>query len=200
MAARFVFACLALASPAHCVGSMQTTTFLTMVCSALLGSACLEHTLDDVTAPSPVPDAGVPTDPTEPSLGNFVRWQNCMTIEDFRSANMVKEWTKLYAENEQYCATCHENGGDGHIVTPIEDKFFTTLKTNKYYALQYFTYNAVTETFTVTENRVAMTGVSTGADPHRQHPRFDPTEALAASKLFAALTQAKYTVAKGNCR
>jgi hypothetical protein len=179
---------------------MQTTPFLTMLCSALLNSACLEHTLDDVTPPTPsTPDATTPMDPKVPSLGNFQRWQQCMNLDDFRTAKMVSAWNDLYAQNEQLCVTCHENGGDGHIVTPNEAKFFDTLTENKYYALQYFTYNAVTETFTVTENKVAMTGVATGIDPHRHHPRFNASEGLAASAEFAAMTQSRYNAANGNC-
>jgi hypothetical protein len=59
-------------------------------------------------------------------------------------------------------------------------------------------YNGVGD-FLVKENVVAMTGVSTAQDPHREHPRFNPSQGLAASKLFAALTMARYTTAAGDC-
>lgn len=180
---------------------MQTTTFLTMLCSALLTSACVDHTLDDMTPtlPStPEPDPGPSPDPTVPDDDNFVRWMKCMTLADFREAEMVKEWNKTRAENETLCEACHENGAEGFILTKREQKFFDVIKTNKYYALQYFAYSPLSA-FDVQENQIAMNGVSQGFDPHREHPRFNPIQGLAASSYFASLTQARFVASGGNC-
>lgn len=178
----------------------MSLSFPLLVCSTLLTS-CMSNTADDVIA-GDKPDAGglpdAKEEPTKPTLGNFVRWQNCMTIDDFRTANMVSGWVDLYAEKEQTCEKCHENGAEGFIATPNEQKFFDTLKKDKLYALEYFTYSGIGE-FLVKENVIAMTGVSTSQDPHREHPRFDPSQGLAASRLYAALTMARYTTAKGDC-
>lgn len=170
-----------------------------LLCSALLTS-CISP-LPDVTTPdgSTAPDAEKPTDPKTPSVGNFERWMKCMDLSDFRTAGMVNAWNETRATGDQTCETCHENGAEGFIVTPNEQKFFDVIHENKYYALQYFTYSAVTTPFAVTENRIAMTGVSQGIDPHRQHPRFNASAGLAASRDFAALTQARYDAAAGNC-
>ena len=178
----------------------KSLSFLLLVCSTLLTS-CMSNTADDVIV-GDKPDAGSLPDakeePTKPTLGNFVRWQNCMNIDDFRTANMVGEWNEIYATGEQTCEKCHENGAEGFIVTPNEQKFFDTIKKNKLYALEFFTYSGIGE-FLVKENVIAMTGVSTGQDPHREHPRFNASAGLAASKLFAALTMARYTTANGDC-
>jgi hypothetical protein len=75
---------------------------------------------------------------------------------------------------------------------------FDTLKSQKYYALEYFTYSSV-GAFKVTENVVTMTGVSKGQDPHREHPRFEPESGLISSAKMAQLTQARYDASAGNC-
>lgn len=184
--------------------TVKAISFSAVVCSALL-TACFEHTLDDVTTPpgSPAtPDAApstTPTNPSTPSQSNFERWMKCMDLSDFRTAGMVNAWNETIAEGEQTCETCHENGAEGFIVTPNEQKFFDTLKQHKLYALEYFTYDALAAQFVVVENAVAMTGVATGQDPHRHHPRFAPQQGLAASRAFAQLTQARYDAAAGNC-
>jgi len=177
----------------------MSLSFLALVCSTLLTS-CLSNTADDVTI-GDNPDGSTPDvkeEPTKPTLGNFVRWQNCMTLDDFRTADMVNGWNGVYASNNQTCEKCHENGADGFIVTPNEQKFFDTIKKNKLYALEYFTYNGV-GTFEVKENVIAMTGVSTSQDPHREHPRFNASGALLNSKQFAQLTMARYMAANGDC-
>ena len=186
-------------------------SFSSALCISLL-TACGTNTVDDITfSPdaSAAPDAK--EDPAKPTVNNYERWLGCMTIDDFRTAGMVNEWNETYSYQNTagddpndptdgtQCVTCHENGAEGFIVTPNEQKFFDTIKKNRYYALEYFTFSPLVTPFEVTENRIAMTGVSTGQDPHREHPRFNPSEGLAASKLFAALTQAKYNVAGGNC-
>jgi len=160
----------------------------------------MSNTADDVTIEEGSPDAGptIPDVPTKPTLGNFVRWQKCMTIDNFRTAGMVNGWNEVYAERDQTCEKCHENGADGFIVTPNEQKFFDTIKNDKLYALEFFTYSGL-GTFNVTENVVAMTGVSTSQDPHREHPRFNASGALLTSKAFAQLTMARYTAANGDC-
>ena len=187
-------------------------SFSSALCISLL-TACGSNTLDDVEVR---PDAGTQTetkqeDPAKPTTNNYERWMKCMTIDDFRTAGMINAWNETYSfqntagddpndpTDGTTCETCHENGAEGFIVTPNEQKFFDTIKKNRYYALEYFTFSPLVTPFEVTENRITMTGVSGGLDPHREHPRFNPSAGLAASKLFAALTQAKYTVAKGEC-
>lgn len=191
---------------------MRTANVLSALCISLL-TACVANTVDDVTFS---PDAGqAPVDRTEdpakPTTNNYQRWMECMTLEDFRTAGMVNAWNETYSYQNMAgdtpddqtegttCEKCHENGAEGFIATPNEAKFFDTIRKDRYYALEYFTFSPLVAPFEVTENRVAMTGVSTGQDPHRHHPRFNPSAGLAASKLFAALTQAKYNVAGGNC-
>jgi hypothetical protein len=146
-----------------------------------------------------VADATTTTDGTTTPNDEFARWMKCMTLSDFRAAKMTAEWNKLLATGNTECRTCHENGGEGFIVSANEQKFFGVVSTNRYYALQFFTYEAFAATFDVTSNDIAMNGVSTGQDPHREHPRFNPTLGLAASRDFADRTQARYDAAAGNC-
>jgi hypothetical protein len=189
----------------------KALSFSSALCISLL-TACGTNTVDDIAfAPDAAPMPQPKEDPAKPTTNNYERWMKCMTIEDFRTAGMVNEWNETYSYQNMTgdtpedttegttCEKCHENGSEGFIVTPNEQKFFDTIKTDRYYALEYFTFSPLVTPFEVTENRIAMAGVSTGQDPHREHPRFNPSAGLAASKLFAALTQAKYNVAKGDC-
>lgn len=119
-----------------------------------------------------------------------------MTLTDFQTANMKVAWNSLRTENDERCDACHNNGGDGFIVTENEQMFFTVMQTNRNYALQFFT-PQLGEPFEVVENRLAMLGVSMGQDPHREHPVFDPYDGIEASAELATLTQARYDA--GGC-
>ena len=171
-----------------------------LVCIALLGG-CTGTMTEGGTNGSP--DAGGTTTPNpdgstpQPTvLAKFNDWMKCMTLSDFRTANMTGAWNGLITENDERCDACHENGSEGFIVTPNEQKFFDVLHTNQYYALLFFT-PKITDRFVVVENRPAMLGVSQGQDPHREHPVFDPYEGIEASARFVALTQAKFDA--GQC-
>jgi hypothetical protein len=138
----------------------------------------------------PTPDK--PPPPVTPQEKSFEQWMSCMTIENYRSARMGIEWNNIESENNTECENCHENGAEGFIATRNESKMFNVIKTNRYYALQYFTYDATKVPVVVVANEVAMTGVANAQDPHREHPMFDPGEGLAASRTFAALTQQRF--------
>jgi hypothetical protein len=181
------------------VPAPRALSFSLAVCSALLTS-CGTNTLDDVVVTAPdAKSEPVKEDPAKPTIGNFERWMKCMKLSDFRTAGMVNAWNEIVATGNTYCVNCHENGADGFIVTPNEQKFFDAISKDKLYALEYFTYSALEMPFTVSENQIAMTGVSTSLDPHREHPRFNPAAGLAASRQFAMLTQAGYNAAAGDC-
>jgi hypothetical protein len=141
-------------------------------------------------------DAGQPT----PTLNNFARWMKCMTLADFQAANMTSAWNNIRAENNTRCAACHETGGEGFVVSLSDQRFFDVVSKEKFYALQFFTFDQMITPFKVVANELAMTAVSTGQDPHREHPRFNPAGGLAASRDFAARTQARFDAAAGNCQ
>jgi hypothetical protein len=190
----------------------KALSFSTALCISLL-TACGTNTVDDVditpdgsTMPEPTKE-----DPAKPTTNNYERWMKCMKLDDFRTAGMVNAWNETYSFQNTTgddpedptdgtpCVTCHENGAEGFIVTPNEQKFFDTIRKNRYYALEYFTFAPLVTPFVVAENKIAMTGVSTGQDPHREHPRFNPNAGLAASREFAMLTQLRYNAASGDC-
>ena len=123
----------------------------------------------------------------------------CMTVTDFRASTMPTAWNNIVAENNTRCRNCHETGAEGFIVSGIEQHFFDVISTNKFYALQFFTYSTTETPFKVVANQAAMTGVSQGIDPHREHPRFDPAQGIAASTAFATRVQARYDANAGTC-
>src|SRR5690606_24253133 len=45
-------------------------------------------------------------------------WSSCLTVEDFRSANMDTAWPQIPAQGNA-CRTCHASGGFGFIVSDV---------------------------------------------------------------------------------
>jgi hypothetical protein len=138
--------------------------------------------------------SNTPTAPTDPTVNqespsqatNRVRaeWSACMDYADFTQANMANRWGNLTANNNQRCSACHATGGEGFIATPQSQFFFDVISQNKYYMLQYFTVDLSDLTrgpdgklinAQMKINYLAFEGVARGQDPHREHPRFNPT-------------------------
>ena len=186
---------------------MRSSSFLKnslFVCIALLSANACTGTMDstpggpDGSNTTTLPDTGPTTDGPIGVGDNYVRWMKCMRLSDFQAANMTTAWNNIRAQNNTRCSTCHETGGEGFIVSQSESRFYEVVSTNKYYALMFFAIKALAP-FKVDANDITMLGVSQGQDPHREHPRFDPTPGLAASRDFAARTQARFEANSGNC-
>lgn len=156
---------------------------LSILTAALTGAACVT---DEVTPDDPVSEPTPPTDPVddpddplhpetlaEASQRVLDQWMRCMTLEDFRASNMVA-WGSMQA-NGGTCDTCHVTGGAGFIASRNEQPFFTTLVSNKYYTLQYFTIDLTlgAERAKVVINTTSLANVGSGAAPHTEHPRFN---------------------------
>jgi hypothetical protein len=135
-------------------------------------------------------------------------WSACMNITDFNTAQMSQAWGNMNA-NGSKCADCHATGGFGMIVTGVSETaagggppgLFTTLDTNKYYMIQYFTVDlsggpAMAK---VIINTTSFDGVSKGLAPHAEHPRFNATNnpGMTALQQFYDLTMTKVTA--GGC-
>lgn len=112
---------------------------------------------------------------TERVLSAF---NGCMQLTDFQAANMANAWGNLTAQNNQQCKRCHVNGGEGYIATTDAPFMFETLNTRKYQFLQYFTVDLTMGAMAakVKINTASFMGVALGQDPHREHPRFNPTQ------------------------
>jgi|GEM_PF-1753054 len=134
-------------------------------------------------------------------------WSACMNIDDFKTANMAGAWGQMNA-NGSACKDCHATGGYGMIVTGISETtpngppgLYTTIATNKYYTIQYFTVDLSggPAAAKVVINHTSFDGVSKGIAPHAEHPRFDSTNnpGMTALQKFYDLTMAKVTA--GGC-
>lgn len=136
------------------------------------------------------------------------QWSACMNITDFNTAQMSQAWGNMAANNSK-CADCHATGGYGMIVTGVAETaaaggppgLFTTIDTNKYYMIQYFTVDLSggAAAAKVIINHTSFDGVSKGVAPHAEHPRFDATNnpGMTALQKFYDLTMTK--VQAGNC-
>jgi hypothetical protein len=127
---------------------------------------------------------------TERVLSAFA---GCMQYTDFQAANMAQSWGGLDAQNNTECDNCHNSGGEGFMASRQSQFMYDVVSTKKYYFLQYFTVNltAGAAAAKVELNRSSFLGVSNAQDPHREHPRFDPTDGNAASLLFYNATMTR---------
>jgi hypothetical protein len=124
-----------------------------------------------------------PTGPTMPGQETLSQatervlsaFAGCMQFTDFQTANMAQGWGGMTAQNNTECDNCHNSGGEGFIASRQAQFFYDVVSTKKYYFLQYMTVDLTggAAAAKVVMNRASFIGVSSGLDPHREHPRFD---------------------------
>lgn len=142
-------------------------------------------------------------------------WSACMNITDFNTANMATAWGQMQTNGGSRCESCHVTGGYGMIVTQIAETtptggpgLFTTIATNKYYMIPYFTVDLTKPSVGPTGagkmgqviiNTTSFEGVARQQPPHTEHPTFNPdtNQGMTALKQFYDLTMAKVTA--GGC-
>ncbi len=105
------------------------------------------------------------------------KFAGCMSLTNFNAANMANAWGNLTAQNNQQCRDCHNNGGEGFTASDQASIMFPAISTRKMHFLQYFTVDLTkgAAEAKVIINQVSFRGVALGQDPHREHPRFNPT-------------------------
>jgi hypothetical protein len=116
--------------------------------------------------------------PAQATQRVLAAWSGCMAKTNFDAANMAGAWGNMTANNNQRCSNCHASGDGGFIATVDAQLFFDVVSSNKYYMLQYFTVKldlTNLQNSKVEINTKSFLGVSTGQDPHREHPRFNAT-------------------------
>lgn len=150
--------------------------------------------------PPAVPNPVIETlsEATERARTEFVA---CMTLADFQAANMATAWASTRALNNQECAHCHSTGDEGFIASPDSGGVFTALTTNPALLMMYFSVDltAGAAPAKMIINQHSQRGVAQGEDPHREHPRYNPT----SNQGMTALTQLYYATmarkAAGTC-
>ncbi len=127
-------------------------------------------------------------------------FSGCMDIADYTAAGMSTAWNNMTADGSA-CKTCHATGAYGMIVSGLAETapqggppgMFTTISTNKYFMVQWFTVDLATGTPKVVINQKSFEGVSKGLAPHAQHPRFNALNnpGMTALKKFYDATMQK---------
>ncbi|MDB4963903.1 MAG: hypothetical protein JWP01_3902 [Myxococcales bacterium] len=152
---------------------------------------------------------GQPMQPTTPGVETLSaatervlsEFAGCMSLTNFKTANMAQAWGNLNANNNQQCENCHATGGEGFIATQQEALFYNVVSTKKYFFLQYLTVDLTggAEMAKVIMNTVSFKGVSEGLDPHREHPRFNAAtnQGMTALKNFYDATMARKAIPAG---
>ncbi|MBA3393245.1 MAG: hypothetical protein H0T89_11395 [Deltaproteobacteria bacterium] len=109
---------------------------------------------------------------TERVLSAFA---GCMTIDNFKAANMAQAWGGLEAEGNTECDNCHNSGAEGFMASRQANFMYDVISTKKYYFLQYLTVDLTQgpAAAKVVVNKASFLGVSNAQDPHREHPRFN---------------------------
>lgn len=100
----------------------------------------------------------------------LARYRGCMTATDFDDANMAS-WATVQSQDTQYCSNCHANGAGGFIATGNVTAFYEALRARQDLFLQYITVDGGAGVANV--NYESFYRIGSGADPHREHPRFD---------------------------
>jgi len=150
--------------------------------------AWLDKEREERAIVDPPMDGGVALSPWDELSG-------CMTLADFVDAGFADAWGNMGAQNNQTCKTCHVNGSDGFMATPVSQPLFDAITQHTRYMALYFVPAGMPPVMTV--NTASMTGVSQGLVPHQQHPRFDPAPGFVASQ--AVLDAANQRKAAGTC-
>lgn len=127
-------------------------------------------------------------------------FSGCMDVADYKTAGMPNAWANLTADGSA-CTTCHATGAYSMIVSGLSETapnggppgMFTTMSTNRYYMIQFFTVDLTASPPKVIINQRSFDGVSKGLAPHAQHPKFNSTNnpGMAALKKFYDLTVQK---------
>ena len=151
----------------------------------------------EVSERGPTPPPGLPTLPT-PSQSLVRTWSGCLTLGDFRVADMARAWGDLHTDDNSTCANCHTNGGYGMVASDYEPTFFNLITKHSGYLLQYFYADATDPQHpAMAINTFSVTQVSQALDPHLEHPTFDPGQGMAALQTFFAAATAR--LAAGQC-
>ena len=161
------------------------------------------------------PTGGTTETPGAATARLMNEWSACMNLTDFNSANMATAWGQMQTNNGSRCESCHATGGYGMIVTQVAESttggppgLFTTIATNKYYMIQYFSVDLTkpgvgpTDTGKMGQiviNHTSFEGVARQQPPHTEHPTFnaDNNQGMTALQSFYDLTMAKVTA--GGC-
>jgi mono/diheme cytochrome c family protein len=142
-------------------------------------------------------------------------WSACMSLTNFNTANMAQAWGQMQTNNGERCAACHSTGGYGFMATGIAETkaggppgLFTTMATNQYYLVMYYSVDLSDTTRDATGklmnakmklNEDSFKGVAQNIAPHVQHPSFNYTNSQGINALKTFYTSTAAAVAAGNC-
>jgi len=143
-------------------------------------------------------------------------WSACMSLANFKTANVAQAWGNMQANNGERCASCHATGGYGFLATGIEQTdpnggppgMFTVMSTNQYYMVMYYAVDLSDLTrdssgklanAKMQVNMNSFKGVATQQAPHSQHPSFNYQTNAGMTALQTFYTSTMTAVQAGNC-
>jgi hypothetical protein len=137
------------------------------------------------------PDAG-PSDaapPGGPTAADLLReWSGCMTLDNFKLADMAGAWGTMAASNGQACSSCHGSGLQGFYADRDETGMFTAISTMQGFMVMYFSADVPGRKVIVNEG--IFVGVAAGQGAFQGHPPFDPrnNQGMTALENFYRIT------------
>lgn len=145
-----------------------------------------------------IPDAETLSAAAERVQREFVA---CMRLEDFEAAKMAQAVANLVGLNNQACTTCHAAGEAGFVALGEAPELFAALTTSPSLLIQYLSVDLTggAAAAKMIVNRSSVLGVATGQDPHRDHPRFNPTHNAGMTALTQLYNQTMARKAAGTC-
>ena len=133
------------------------------------------------------------------------QWSACMSLTNFNTANMAQAWGNMQTNNGERCASCHSTGGYGFMATGIAETkaggppgLFTTMATNQYYMVMYYSVDLSDTTRDATGklmnakmkvNEDSRSRVSLRTSPRTSSTRASTTRTTQASTLSRRSTR-----------
>jgi len=143
-------------------------------------------------------------------------WSACMTLDNFKTANMAQAWGNMQTNNGTRCAACHSTGGYGMLITGVEQTdpnggppgLFSVLSENQYFMVMYFSVDLSDLTRDASGklmnakmlvNMDSFKGVAEQQPPHVQHPTFNYQNNPGMTALQTFYTSTMTAAGAGNC-
>jgi hypothetical protein len=116
-------------------------------------------------------------------------WSGCLSVANFKTANMTNAFNTLAADNLQKCVNCHQGAISGFYIGTAEQTYFDQVTQHTAYLLKYFTVDSAAQKVIVNLASFKSATMISG------HPTFNPTTNIgvtALNKLYE-LTTARQT-------
>lgn len=133
-----------------------------------------QEVADRSTGPGPTDGGGGGTEtPAQATARIISEWSGCLKQTDFEELGFGVAWANK-GSNQGNCEQCHTSGAYGFKANDDNAGMYTTLSTNKYYMMAYFSPDiSDLANAKMVPNYPNFTRVGLRQVPHQEHPAFN---------------------------